>query len=322
MSSQGSGDSREVSPVDRLLAGTRRHSKPVFWVATGVEALAAASTLASKTPGWVASGLLVGVPAAAFATHLWRQNRLLRGQVQQLYQFDRRYLHYSSRHIYRAAPSTDFWAVTKIIERRIVALRPVRYFTWSNVRRADDDISYTFGDVVPSVHDRWAQRTGSGRCTFLPLYKKAAALAFRIEFDPMLSPGEEVSISMRLEIPLATTGTLEALRRRPLPKVPTPGEAEFSAIDISYPVDDFLFEVVIPDSLRSRRHGLQVLAGDNEMTDETQHIKRQGIFTIDHSIVDEKSAVIASLKRSQPPVRSTYRIHWEVPRAEELGAVV
>jgi hypothetical protein len=301
----------DLTPVDVLLAEMRRHARPLVLVSAAIECVAAAATIASAVPPWAAGAILAGVPLGSLGLYERRRATLLKEQISQLYHFDRKYTRYVSRWTLGSSERQGYLSGTHHGERDLVALRPIRKWTWNISRRSDGDLP--FSDAPPVLRNKYVTRSGSGTCSFRDPHRQASSLAFRIEFDPMLRPGERVSLSFDLEVPVYKPATLELLRARPSPTVPTPGEADFTSADISFPIDSFVKELVIPECLESRRHGLQVLLRDNEFAEESELISSHSWFSIDRPRIDNEVVWRLRLERYQPPIRATYRLYWEPP---------
>lgn len=242
---------------DVIAAGFKRNSRPLVWTATIAECIAAASTIYSKLPPWLASAVLVGIPLGALSWYQWYRARDLADQVRQLYNFDRKYVRFLTRWTLRKSEVSGYFAGTYHGERDLVALRPIRKLEWNISRRSDDDMPFSV--YPPTLYNQRISRTGDGVCKFNSPHKLEANFTFRIEFDSMLRPGERVSVSYDVDVPVFKAGTLERLRRRPMALIQAPRDSDYSSTDVSYPMEEFIKEVLILESLGTTRHGLQVL---------------------------------------------------------------
>lgn len=301
----------DQTPLDVFLADVRRHTRPLLLTSAAIECAAAAATVASVVPAWAAGAMLVGIPLGSLGLYEQRRARALQEQVRQLYHLDRKYARYLSRWTLGESDRSGSWSGTHHGERDFIALKPIRKWTWNITRRAEDDLP--FSTAPPVLRNQRVRRSGPGTCTFHSPHKQGANLSFRIEFDPMLRPGERVSLAFDIYVPAYKPATLELLRARPASAIPPPGEADFTSTDISYPIDTFVKELVIPERLDSRRHGLQVLLRDNEFLEEVQFIDAHECFSIDRSSVDNENVWLLRLERYQPPIRATYRFYWKPP---------
>jgi hypothetical protein len=293
-------------------AQAQKHARPLVWIGTAAEVIAASGALFSKLPSWMASSLIVGIPLLSLSIYQWRKADFLGKQVKQLYHYDRKYTVSISRWTMRESEVQGYWAGVHHGEREMIALAPIGKWTWNISRRADDDLP--FYNHPPTLMNLRATRSGVGNCSFMEPHRQGANLTFRIEFDPMLRVGETVSISFDIDVPVYKPATLEGLRRRPAPAIAAPGEVEFSSIDIVYPVDKFISEIVIPESLGSRRHGVQVLLRDNEFSEEASFLRDKNAFVVDRSSVDNMPVWILRVERDNPPIKASYRIYWEPPK--------
>ncbi|MER5648168.1 hypothetical protein [Streptosporangium sp. NPDC002524] len=309
----GQGRSARSSEFEKQ---AKRHARPLVLIGTAAEVIAAASTLTSKLPDWVASAIIVGIPLATFGLYQWRRARFLDDQVKQLYYFDRKYVRSLSRWTMRESEVDGYLNGTHHGEREMIALAPIRQWTWSIMRRAEGDLP--FYDHPPVLRNQQASRSGAGVCIFRQPHKQGTSLSFRIEFDPMLRPGERVNISFDIDVPVYKPATLEGVRMRPSPRVATPGEAEFSSTYIEYPVDELVKEIVIPERLRTYRHGIQVIRLDNEFAEEANFVSNNECFHIDRSTIDNQAVWILRLERYRPPLNTLYRIYWEPPKESQL----
>jgi hypothetical protein len=285
-------------------------------VATGLESTAAIASLATRLPGWVLSAVLVGVPLLTFSFHEWKVSRQLRDQVIRLYHYDRKYELHSSQWVMRKSTVHGYWDATNYSEREFTCLNPMRSMKWEINRRTDDDMPFV--DHPPALRDCSVTRSGDGVCVFREPHKSRTSLAFRVEFDPMLRPGEEVSVKWELDVPVYKPGTLEMLRKRPAPQIPPPGEVEFTTTDCEYPIQEFVKEVVIPDELMSSRHGVQVLRRHNELTEEQDHLRDTDSFKIFRSTRNGVSVWVLRIQRHNPPIKAAYRIYWQLPHEDAL----
>lgn len=309
----GSEAANEVEArLDRLLAESRRSGKPLLWSATAIEALAAGSTIAAALPPWLAGALLAGIPLASLSIYQQRRATVLARQVRELYDFDRKYVIYLSRWVMCESSIDGYWSGSHHGEREMVVLKPIRRVNWSITRRNESDLP--FSTALPYLDRSHAERSGSGRCTFNAPHKAGTTLAFGIDFEPMLRVGETVSLEFDLVVPLYKPGTLALLRDRPSAAVPTPGETDFTSTIVSYPIEQFTKEVIIPERLGSRHHGIQVMNHDNDLTAESEYVRRHNCFDVRTTSADGESAWLLQLNRVRPPIGATYRVFWE-PRS-------
>lgn len=303
----GTGEVAELAPV---FADVRRSTQPLIWVGTVVEVITAGAAVASLVPDWAVSGLLVGIPAVTFAIVQRRRASSAIGQVRQLYNYDRKYTEYFVR--WTLGPSEDprYWSGINYTHRKFVALKPMRTWEWSVSRRSDDDVP--FSNV--SLRNRSVTRTQDGTAVFREPHLTTSRFKFAIEFDPPLRVGEWATLSFEALVPTHKVASLELLRNRLKPSLPAPADCDFSSVSLSFPIDDFQYELVIPESLGSRRHGLQVVERQNEYIHEKNLIDAEKMFTVARSTGDGNApAWKMSLRRKLPPVGTTYRIVWEPP---------
>jgi hypothetical protein len=244
-----------------------------------------------------------------------RRAGYLKDQVRQLYHYDKKYFRFYTRCSFREAEVPGFWAARYHVERDFVALKSVRHWTWTVNRRTEDDMPFSVHP--PVISHRHATRTGSGECHFLKPHKSGANFSFRVEFDPPLRPGERAQISVDIDFPVMKPATLAQLRLRPASPAPVPGEAEFSSTDIESVIDEFVKEIVIPERLGSRRHGLQVLRRSAEFDEEATFVREHECFQVNRSRVDNQPVWNLRLERFQPPIKTCYRTYWELPNADE-----
>lgn len=301
-----------IDSADTGLEGgaVERHVRPLITVVAIAEGLAAGVVVIQAVPLWMATPFLVGVPLASWCWSLHRRNVVLRRLLTRLDHYDRRYDEFTSRWV--LGPRTgDHLAGTHHARRSMIARRPIRNMTWNVVSRSDDDISYSGGTVT----DRAATRSGPGVCTFLEPHHALSKFSFRIRFEPPLRPGEALDLSYTVHIPRFRSAHLAALRNRPAPTVAAPGEAEFCDSAVSFPIERYVKEVVIPVSLGTTRHGLQVLLRDQELREEAEIIERNGDFTVHRATWDGTDVWILRLERQRPPIKTTYRAFWEPPPA-------
>lgn len=303
-----SSASAESNHVEAALAEARRSTRPLIWFATAAECFAAAATIASKVPLWLVSPILVGIPLLTFAIVQWRRARAATKQLRQLYHYDRQYLRYVTSWVMSEGPDPNYWAGTHHAERKMVALRPISYFTWNITRRSDDD--NPFSGVT--VTNRQATRSGDGLCTFKDPHKQSSNFTFRVEFEPSIRPGETVELSFDVFVPKHKCANVASLSSRPRPTIPSPGGSDYSSTDISYPIEEFIKEVVIPENLRSRAHGVQTLM-KTDFPAEKEHLDKTGGITISRVQVDEGGAWKVRVERKQPPIGCTYRVVWMPP---------
>ena len=302
--------------VDDLPAQVRRRLGPLVWTATGLEALAAGSAIAARVPAPIASALLVGIPLGSFALDRHRRLQSLERRFRELYTFDRRYERVLSRWTFRESGDPEYWDATHHGEREMTVLAPMASWRWSIQRRSDDDVPA--GAPSPVLRNHFATRSGPGDCTFLQPHKQKSTLAFRIEFEPRLRPGETVSISFDLDVFQHKPATLEALRRRPVPAIAPPGESEFSSYDVTFPTARLTKEIVIPERLGAGRFDFQALLRDNDFTVEAQHIREHALFDATQVKVDGQPAWRLRLERVAPPLRATYRLCWRLPARDRV----
>ncbi len=303
--------SEHTSPLGPVLRESRSHLKPLIWLGPGLEVLAAGGAVVDAVPAWAAGSFIVAVPLATLADYQRRRIRVLEDEVRQLYHYDRRYLHYTSRLTFAPSDVEGFWAGSYECGRTFVAIKPIRSWNWNITRRTEGDLP--FSEFPPTVDLLTCLRSDDGICELQSPHKQGANFAFRIRFEPMIRPGEQVTLLVKVNIPVYKPATREILRRRPPPKVPPPGEAEYSTTDILYPIDNLEKEIVIPERLRSRSHGLQVLRGDNDFAQESDEIDQNAAFTVGRGVVQGDNAWILRLSRHRPQLKTTYRIYWELP---------
>lgn len=301
--------SGEPSRSEAAMADARASSRPLIWFATIAECVAAAASLATKLPLVVYAPLLVAIPLLTFAFVQWRRARAAEETLQQVYHYDRRYLSYVSKWTFSSGADPDFWSGLHHAERTMIALRPIAFFTWNITRRSDADNPFT-GAVVVNQN---ATRSGSGTCTFRDPHKQSSSLTFRVEFDPPVRVNETVELSFDVEVPKHKAATVAKLRERPRAATPPPTDCDYSSVDISYPIDEYIQEVVIPESLGSHRHGLQVLQKSNEFAEEKHYLEKHESVKITHSQLNGEHAWRVSLTRQKPPIGSTYRLLWSPP---------
>jgi hypothetical protein len=304
-----SNGATQLGPV---FADVEKSTKPFVWLGTLAECIAAVATLASKIPIWTISGLLVGIPAVTFAVVQLRRANFAIRQVEQLYNYDRKYIQFNSRWTFGRSDDPNYWSAINYTVREFICLKPVRRWEWDLTRRSDKDVP--FGNVV--LRNRNATRSGDGTCVFRDPHLTISKFKFFIEFDPPLRVGESATVSFEAVIPTHKVATLELLRQRIQPSLPAPADCDFSSVKTSFPIDDLLYEVVFPECLGSRRHGLQVVERQNEYVEEKASIDADNMFTISRLTVDDNvPAWKMSLHRKLPPIGTTYRIVWEPPSA-------
>ncbi len=307
---------REPNQIDAALAEAKHSTKPLLVGATLAEVVAAGATIASKLPVWSLSGILVGVPLAAFAYNQNRKAVKATKQLVQLYHYDRRYHKYVTSWSLTASENPDYWTGIHHAERHFTAIRPVRYFTWNVTRRSDDDLPFDAAEV----RNKRASRSASGSCIFHDFHKQKANLTFRIEFDPPLRPEESVDLAFDVIVPRHKVSNIELLRSRPRPKIPLPEGLDYSSTDISYPIEKFVKSVDIDERLGTIHHGLQVLLQQDEFLEEKAYLSSGNRFTIDRAQVDGNSVVRLKIERDRPPIGTTYRLTWEPPARKVIGA--
>lgn len=120
-----------------------------------------------------------------------------------------------------------------------------------------------------------------------------------------------------LYVPAFRPLTLQGLRRRPAAKYPTPGESDFTTVDVGFIESIFVRELKIPKSLGTTNHGLQVLLRNGEFYEEADRIRRNNYFTIDSVTQDGEDYWRLRLERPRPPVKASYRFYWSPPDRPE-----
>ena len=303
------GTTGEPNQLDVALAEVKHSARPLVLGATLMEVVAAGATIASKLPTWSISGTLVGVPLAAFALHQYRKANAATVQLVQLYHYSRRYTRYvTSVYMFRS-DDPNYWSAIHHNERELVAIRPVRQFTYDMTRRSDIDTPFE-GAKLSNQH---ANRSGAGDCIFHAFHKSKSNLAFRIEFDPPLRPGESATVAFDVHIPRFKVGNLALLRARPRPKIPVADGLDYSSTDISYPIEEFVKELVIVDDLRTTHHRMQAVSDQDDFPEEKSYLESTGGFSISPVKANGTNATCLKIERNRPPIGTTYRLLWEPP---------
>lgn len=296
---------------DGVSDAVRRHLSPVVWAATVLQAVAAVATLADYVPSWAAGAMLVGIPLGSLALDRHLRLRRAEARLRESTFLDRHYARVLSRWTFCESSDPAYWDATHHGERDFVVLQPIRAWTWSIHRRSDDDVPNSARPAV--LRNQVATRSGHGHCVFRPPHKQKSTLAFRVEFEPPLRPGERVTLAFDLDVNQHKPATLERLRERPRPAVATPGEAEFTSYDVVHPIDLLVKEVIIPERLDASHFGLQVLRRDTEFVEEAELVRAHGLFDVSRTTVGGESAWRLRLERLEPPLRTTYRLCWTPP---------
>jgi hypothetical protein len=77
--------------------------------------------------------------------------------------------------------------------------------------------------------------------------------------------------------------------------------------------------VIIPKSLGTSKHGIQILRRNDPFHAESSLVVEKNLFAVTSSAVDGSPAWILELTRELPPIKANYRIHWTPPlRDSEL----
>lgn len=300
------------------------------WALVGVVA-----TLASAYTGVVALGALPpwAITVAAVATvplgwGWWRSSRKFGAALAQLAEadvqlsaaeaelvelkerYDRRYSVFGSRWEYKpGVVDANQWAARNIGQRKFVALKPIRYFTWTSLRRSDQDIPFS-GAAITRLN---TTRSGEGNCIPHPFHSQTLSLQWRIEYDPPLRVGEEATLDFEIEIPQDRSATVAALRARPRPKYPPPGDSEYAEMAPAYPIDKLVFEIVIPKGLGSSHHGMQVYRRDTINRAEEQYLVDNDLHSVTSVTMNGEDSWLLKIERCSPPIASTYRHFWHPP---------
>lgn len=231
---------------------------------------------------------------------------------------DRTYLEFHTRWAYSESPVPGYWRGVQQGRRVIRAEKPIPRWTFNIVRRADDDTPFTL--AKPTFRLVAVARTGNGQVVLKEPRHQTNRFTVDVEFQPPLAVGEECTLGYEVDIPAHKVSTHEAAIARPLPKVPSPGGGEFSSAEVAYRIEDFVLEVCIPRHLGARSFGLQVVAfGDVDHAEQTA-VATAGAFTQEIIEVDGEERVRLVVRRSRPPRKRTYRIHWIPPLAGQVAA--
>ncbi|MDT0223836.1 hypothetical protein [Gordonia sp. AC31] len=256
-----------------------------------------------------------GVITIALGTWVFLAERRARANAQQLRRVDEQYgrlysLFETSWEYSASATDPCFWDGKNYAIREFVAQRPTRFLEWSIVRRSDADGDFG-GAAVLSFS---GTRSGAGTCRALPFhYNSTAKLAFRVEFDPPLTYAERARVEFCVLVPNYKPASLTGLQAKAAPTFPTPGHAEYSKTDVSYPIERFVKRVSIPKSLGSSQHGLQVYRGYFSEDREVEELQRNGNYTLASAIVNGQDSWVMTIDRADPLIKATYRIHWSLP---------
>lgn len=233
---------------------------------------------------------------------------------------DRKYSKWRATWRFAESPKQNFWSAIYQGERIFTAQRPIPRFTWSLARRGDDDIPFTVDGLAPSITLVTAKRSQSGMCTLRDPRFKTSRLVFDVDFEPPLRANEECQLEFEIHIPVHKVATLQQALDRPLPNgKPAPGGGEFASLDVGHVVDEWIFEVLIPQRLGAQHFGIDVLAFGNSDHEELARIGQLNAFRHETIEIDGAPTTHLVIRRERPPRKRTYRIYWLPPRGEGRG---
>lgn len=305
----------KTSWLDPVASAVERHGKPITSVLTIIEVALAAAAIFSLLPPALAVALLLGVPLVSFSlvqqVQIRRLKRLLHEAVPRgLPSLE--FIEYVTSVCYSAS-STDGYLRAVYSGRRVgVAQVTRRAWTWSITKRSDNDILFTTGGN-PTLKVTAAARSSDGVCIPRDFHKSGSNLSFRVDFEPPLVAGDSFDISYEVVIPTHKAATLNTLRQRPKPIVPTVGESEYQSLDLSQPTRNLDFVALLPVSLGTSGHHVEVIRNHQEDRQEAALIERNAYFSVTRIQHDGTDAWQLRLSRPTPPIGVVYRLCWQPP---------
>lgn len=303
------------SRLDDISIFLKRHTAPISIALTIVELALALIAFAKILPLTVVVALFIGIP---FLFIFLRQRLEIRKLRKLLHETEGRrnssleFNRYTTEVVYSPSSVEGYLAAKYISRREIVARDTRRAWTWSISKRSDDDIPFTTGGS-PTLKITSKSRSGSGICVQRDFHKSGSNLSFRVEFEPPLAIGEHFNIDFSVIIPAHKSGNLSTLRKRPKPLVPTIGEAELQAVTLDKPTQELTFIAILPISLGTRNHHLQILRGHKEDREEMNFIEKHGLFSVSRIQLEGEDAWKMQLSRTRPPIGVNYRLCWQPP---------
>lgn len=301
--------------LDPVANTAERHSRAITSVVTLVEAALAVGAILSLLPLPFATALLIGLPLGSFTiaqqVQIRRLKRLLHEAAPQSIP-TLEFLEYETSVAYAASAVDGYLQATYSGRRAAVARVERRAWTWSIAKRSDGDILFTTGGN-PTLKVTSAARSSDGVCIGRDFHKSGSNLSFRVDFEPPLAVGESFDVSYEVVIPAHKAATLDVLRKRPKPIVPTIGESEYQSVDLGQPTRHIEFTAVLPVSLGTSAHHLEVIRNHREDRLEASNIERDRYFTVTRIQHEGTDAWQLRLSRPSPPIGVLYRLCWEPP---------
>lgn len=227
---------------------------------------------------------------------------------------DRTYQEWAVRWVFSESVFVGYWRGQYEGRRRFTAQRPIPRFSFTLNRRSDDDIPFSVDGNDPAIDMTVGRRSGTGRVVLREPRFWRSRLQFDVDFEPALRVGEEAELEFHIDIPCHKASTLVGAIGRPRPKGPTvPGGGEYSSVDVGYVIEDFRFEVVVPQRLGAHSFGIDAVAFGSADFVELAEIDRLGAFTQEITGDGEEAVHHLSLRRVRPPRKRSYRVYWVPP---------
>lgn len=267
--------------------------------------------------GWVQlGGLLWLVVCAMFASFglllVWNLSRY----AQEGYWFDRKYKLVSVRWSY--SPNKDLETLRAVVvgERQLVCLSgTIPHITIAvspaeNLTPFDpeDDIKVTL--LSPSL------RNGGTVSVRQPHRQAGSTFSFRVDFNPPLYEGEEVTFKYTFTLPRFKTSTIESLRSRCQNGKLDARDYEYASWSVLYPIDRLIFDHKFSPECRITPLGIEVQRGEaTPFDEENKNLIKSRSFRCEQ--LDNGWRML--LDRVKPQMKTRYRIKWRPPTKSNLA---
>lgn len=254
-----------IEIFDRIKA----HISAFNIVGTIIEAVVIAGGLLRFLPLHVVTALAVSIPLLSVIVYQYKVLRISKT-------YSRIARHCKQKIIIEQTEKNGLLKAKRYFDITSEAISPIRNYSWSINRRGDDEPAYETEGARPTINR--ISRSKTGECIVHPYHKTKNSLAFRADFNPSLRINESFTLDGYVTICNYVAKDTDALNRRSPMSVPTSGNLELVSASMAVPTIDFVFEVLIPKSLKTSNHSFDVTGSTFSLAKKRPILQRESSF--------------------------------------------
>jgi hypothetical protein len=161
-----------------------------------------------------------------------------------------------------------------------------------------------------------ATRSSAGEIRLAePHRSTGGSYAFKIYFEPPLRRGDVVDLELEVDFPQYKKMYLDDVVAELLASGAEVRDYDYNSFDVSRPVAQFSYTIVLPKSLGASPLGPMVLRNNVPFLEEMAFLSNEpGVSTTEDVVIGEEECWLMRVNRTNPPFGSSYRMRWKPKR--------